>query len=120
MYQTSSSATSMAQTSNRLLSPDEVILRYPKLVNLRNFVRLAVKLGRESFFGPQLMSECTVFGHNDNPPLPKDAVEQLKKKMHSLYPIFLSSPAEFEGFWKGAVDALNHAMAKARVTVLKN
>ncbi len=33
--------------------------------------------------------------------------------MLSLYPIFSSSPAEFEGFRKGAVDSLIHAMAKA-------
>ncbi len=78
MSQTSSSTTSMAQTSNHHLSPDEVILKYPKLVNLIG--RLAVKLGRESFFSPQLMLECIVFGHNNKPPLPKDAVEQLKKK----------------------------------------
>ena len=71
--------------------------------------RLSVKLARESYFGPALMKQCTVFGCQDKPPLPKDDVENLKKMLLSLYPQFRGTPLEFEPAWKTCVDSINHA-----------
>ena len=94
-----------------LLDPDAVIKKYPKYLNLASAGRLAVRLSCESYFGKELLKKCTVIGCNDKPPLPKEKVAELKTKMLSLFPQFLSSPVEFEPIWTKCVAAINHCCA---------
>ena len=86
----------------------------PKLLSKGSIGGLAVKLARECYFGQELMSKCTVFGFKNLPALPKDRLSQLKQKLSSLHPDLITSPVEFEGYWKKAIDSMNHAMAKQR------
>ena len=65
-----------------LLDPDQVINNYPKLLSLSSIGRLSVRLAYESYFGKQLMTTSTVFGHNDKPTLPRDLVFELKKNYY--------------------------------------
>ena len=98
-----------------LLDPDQVINKYPKLLSLSSIGRLSVRLAYESYFGKQLMTNSTVFGHNDKPPLPRDLVFELKKKLLSLHPQFRSTPIEFEPYWSKCVAAINHSCAGLRI-----
>ena len=40
---------------------------------------LAAKFARESFFGKELMAQCTVMGYKEFPILPADGVQALKE-----------------------------------------
>ena len=97
-----------------LLDPDDVLRKYPKLLNLFTIGRLAVRLSCESYFGPELLKKSTVVGCNNKPPLPREKVMQLKMKLLSLFPQFLSSPVEFEPMWSKCVAAINHCSAGLR------
>ena len=79
-----------------LLDPDAVIKKYPKYLNLASAGRLAVRLSCEAYFGKEFLKKCTVIGCNDKPPLPREKVEELKSKILSLFPQFLSAPVKFE------------------------
>ena len=63
-----------------------------------------------------MLRKCTVYGHGIHPPLPKDKVMDLKKKMVSLHPHFISSPVEFEPTWTKCVNAINHCASRLRAT----
>ena len=97
-----------------LLDPDAVIKKYPKFLNLASAGRLAVRLSCEAYFGKELLKKCTVVGCNDKPPLPREKVAELKSKILSLFPQFLSSPVEFEPIWAKCVAAINHCCAGLR------
>ena len=109
-----SKLTAVQSQSQILRDPEDIIRMNPKLLSLSNIGRLTVKLGREAYFGQELMTKCTAYGYKDLPALPKDRLLQLKHKLLSLHPQFLNSPVEFESYWKTAMDSLNHAMAKNR------
>ena len=46
---------------------------------------LAVKLVRESFFGTEVMQQCTVMGHSAYPALPNAELNELKQILFSLF-----------------------------------
>ena len=113
--QTSNMSTpSRPSVEDTLLSPDQVIDKYPKLLSLSSIGRLSVRLAYESYFGKQLMAKSTVIGYNDKPPLPRDLVLELKRKLLSLHPQFRSTPIEFEPYWSKCVGAINHCCAGLR------
>ena len=103
----------MISTSNfqELLSPEEVVAKYKRMMPLSKIGRLAVKLARESFFGEELMKSSTVFGCQDKPALPKEKLGELKLFLIEQNPQFRRAPEEFEPFWKTCVDSINHACA---------
>ena len=96
------------------MHPDFVIRKYPKLLDISRAGRLAVRLACESYFGPQVLKRCTVYGQKDKDALPKDKVLELKNKILSLHPQFISSPIEFEPVWTKCVGAINHCAAGMR------
>ncbi len=83
-------------------------MKYPKLLNVSRAGRLAVRLACESYFGKEVLKKCTVYGQKGNAALPKEKVMDLKKKMMSVLPQFISSPLEFEPIWTKCVNAINH------------
>ena len=103
--------------AEKLLHPDEIIVKYPKLHNISNAGRLAVRLASKSYFGKNMLRKCTVFGQGSHPALPKDKVMELKKKILSLHPQLLSSPVEFESTWTKCINAINHCGSSLRSKV---
>lgn len=103
-------------SSNHFLEdPDEIIKKYPKLLNLANIHRLANRRSCEAYFWKDLLKKLTVVGCKDKPPLPKKTVLALKsKKLVSLFPQFISTPLEFEGIWCKCIGAINHCAANLR------
>ena len=88
----------------------------PKYLNLASASWLAVRLSCEAYFGKELLKKCTVIGCNNKPHLPREKVAELKSKILSLFPQFLSSPVEFEPtcIWTKCVAAINHCCAGLR------
>ena len=56
--------------------------------------------------------------HKDLPALPKAQLHSLKQILCSTNRKFVSSPVEFEAYWKVAVDSINQKMAKLRINAL--
>ena len=67
----------------------------------------------------ELMICCTVNGCTNKPALPKDRLDDLKKKLISLHPEFRNTPVEFGTHWKGCTDAINHACSTLQMKALK-
>lgn len=61
-----------------------------------------------------MLKKSTVYGHTDYPALPKEKVLEMKKKIMSLHPQYISSPVEFEPVWTKCVGAINHCAAGLR------
>ena len=83
------------------LHPDLVVEKYIGLKTPAMMSRLAVKLARESFFGEEVMEQCT------SQVLPKTELCNLKLYLVQLFPS-LSKP-EFEGYWKTCVTSIGQA-----------
>ena len=97
---------------SRLLTPDEVVGRHPKLVKVSNIPRLSVKLAKDSFFGTEVMAVCTVRGLGNFHGLPET---ELKQYLMSLcVPRLLTSRIEFEQTWKNCIESIGQACKAAR------
>ena len=70
-------------------------------------------LAKESFFGEDVMLQCTAKGYGDKPGLPIVKPMELKEEMRKLYPHFMHSPAEFEK-WVKISEALSQACKRLR------
>ena len=99
-----------------MASPEDVLMKYPKLNNLSRIGAMSAKLAREFYFGKNLMARSTVYGCRDRPPLPKQQVEQLKVFLMNTFK-FNKGP-DFESHWRYCIDAINHSCAAIRKSVL--
>ena len=104
----------VGKSKENLITPSEVITKYPRLRGDGKMGELATKLARECFFGKELMRQSTVLGFKDFPALPADDVKALKKTILSVCPEYHCNPHGFESLWKKCVDAINHACSKLR------
>ena len=73
---------------------------------------LAVKLAKESYFGKQLMKDCTVRGTREQPGLPAEKLAELKQFLQSLFPKMPQH--EFEATWKQCTDSIGQACKALR------
>ena len=103
------------QTDNKtvLLSPEAIIARYPRLLTLSKIGTLSVKLAKESYFGIELMSTCTVYGCRGKPALPKEILMKMKSFLLQYFNC-TKCPEDFEVHWRYCVDAINHACNSMR------
>ena len=101
-------------TSPQLLPAVEVMAKYPKLLVANKVPTLAVKLARESFFGEELMAQCTVMGCRGYPGLPYDKLCSLKETIFKRFPGYWSNAAEFQTVWVSCTDAIRQACKRFR------
>ena len=95
---------------SKLLLPDEVTAKYPKLLVKGKLSRLAVRLAQESFFGKDVMRCCTVKGNGDYHALPAGELVKLKNFMISLcVPRYFTSNASFEITWKTCIESIGQS-----------
>ena len=94
------------------LHPDQVVNKYLQLKIPAKMSTLAVKLARESFFGEEIMGNCTPQGKNDHDGLPKAQLLDLKLYLVQLFPS-VSKP-EFEGHWKTCLTFIGQACKAIR------
>ena len=100
-----------------MLTPEQVLAKYPKLRGDGKMGALAVALARECFFGEAVKSRSSVTGRGPGTtPLPPEGISEIKKVVLSLYPNYQSDMAKFEqSIWVKCRAALNHACNKYRL-----
>ena len=98
-----------------LTLPKITIERYPKLKVESRVSQLAVKLAKESFFGDDIMVQCTVAGYGKYPALPAKGMNCLKQTVFKLFPKYWSNPVEFEKTWKDCAEAVGQACKRLRL-----
>ena len=79
---------------------------------LRNIVddsegTLCQILAKEAVFGKDLLARCMVTGKGGTLVLPIQEMNNLKKKIFSLFSMYHSSPEQFEPIWKSIPQQLN-------------
>ena len=98
-----------------LISPEQVVEKYPRLLKTSKIPTLAVKLAREAYFGPSIMMKCTVRGTSGLPALPEKQLTNLKQFLYKLsVPRFVSSKVEFENVWKSSIESVGQACKNYR------
>ena len=68
---------------------------------------LAQLLARESFFGGDVMGQCTTYGYGGKPGLPEKELDEVKETVKVLYPKYYNSPHDFELAWNKCIEAMN-------------
>ena len=90
-----------------LQPPSVVVEKYKKLKARFKITTLAVKLARESFFGNDLLRQCTVMGTREFSALPQDKLLEMKQFVEGIVPT--ASPPVFEDIWQKCVTQMNQA-----------
>jgi len=98
-----------------LLSPEEVVNKNPKLLKSDKIPTLSVRLAKESFFGKNVMSRCTVRGTGSYHALPESELKALKEYVMQLcIPRFAPTKVDFEIIWKGCIESIGQACKSLR------
>uniref|UniRef100_A0A1X7SGV2 BEN domain-containing protein n=1 Tax=Amphimedon queenslandica TaxID=400682 RepID=A0A1X7SGV2_AMPQE len=98
-----------------LISPDMVVKKYEHLCKENGVGTLAVKLANESFFGADILKQCTVMGCRDIPALPLNELNELKQTIFSLFPKYWYNQAEFEAkVWNSCTNAIGQLCKRVR------
>ena len=100
---------------SKLISPQEVVDKHPQFLNWSKMSTLAVKLSKESYFGNELMSLCTVKGTGKFHALPEPLMKEFKVFLLELsVPRCVPTRLEFEVLWKDCVEAIGQACKNLR------
>ena len=100
----------------KLIDPQEVVDRNPRLLNKAKLPTLAVRLGKEAYFGPEIMILCTVRGVGSFHALPRTELDKLKSFLCKLaLPRFIDRRVEFEEVWKSCINSIGQACKNYRI-----
>lgn len=100
-----------------LISPQEVVDKYPQFLNRSKMSTLAVKLSKESYFGNEIMVLCTVKGTGKFHALPESVMKEFKLFLLELsVPRCVPTRLEFEVVWKDCLESIGQACKNLRKT----
>ena len=106
---------------NELISPRDVVLKYPTLGSASKIPTLAVRLAKEAFFGKHVMSFCTFRGIGSCHALPEAEVADMKAFLYKLcVPKHVTSKVEFENLYKKCVESVGQSCKSLRKLRLSN
>ena len=106
---------------DKLFSPQTVADKYPKLLVRSKIPTLAVKLAKEAFFGPEIMSYCTFKGVGSYHALSQAEVKEMKQFLFKLtFPSIVSSRIDFEDVWAKCVESVGQKCKMLRHRRLEN
>ena len=104
-----------SQAASALIPPHIVVNKYANLNCVSRMPTLAVKLAKESFFGDNVLIQCTVNGRREQPPLPPYTLAKLKEYLETL---FIDTQRcikpEFEGRWSKCLKSIGQACKNLR------
>ena len=98
----------------KLQDPSAVLAKHPKFRCESRIATLAVKLAKDAYFGPKILSKCTVMGERELPGLPRAELSELKKLLFLQFPNFWHSKQQFEPIWKLCIDAVGQLCKRER------
>ena len=104
----------------KLVAASYTIDQFPKLQTESRVSNLAVKLARCSFFGEDVLAQCTLMGFGKYPALPTAELNDLKQTIFSLFPKYWSNPIEFETIWKDCGEAIGQVCKRLHTVVERN
>ena len=105
---------SSAISKHRLADPDTIISRYHTFKTPQKVSTLAQKLALHSYFGKEILQQCTVQGYRDYPALPRPELMQLKQKLFLLFPQYWCSKEDFENIWSACAEAIGQLCKRLR------
>ena len=106
---------------SKLMTPQMVVNKYPKLCTGSKIPTLAVKLAKEAYFGPEVMSFCTFKGVGSCHALPQTQVKKMKDFLRTFsFPGIISSKVEFENVWSKCVESVGQKCKTLRNLRLAN
>ena len=101
--------------ASKLVEPEVVIEKYPKLMTVSKIPTLAVRLSKEAYFGKDIMALCTVRGTGAYHALPKEELSKLKMFLfHQCHPRLIGTHLDFENTWKASIEAIGQACKSLR------
>ena len=102
-------------SKENLTTVDVVLEKYPELRKENVIGKLTVKLAKESFFGDEVLIQCTVMGCRNYPALPYMRSMSSSKLFFSLFPNYRSNPVEFETkIWNQCVNSIGQLCKRLR------
>ena len=99
---------------NKLIPLVQASAKYHKLIVVSKAPTLATKLARDTFFGEDILRQCTVMGCREHPGLPIEELNELKQAVFSKFPQFWPNPVEFEDIWTQCADAIGQLCKRLR------
>lgn len=98
---------SSAIDKSKLQPPSLIINNNAHLVGKEGKVgTLALLLARESFFGEDVMAQCTTQGHGDKSGLPIVELMQLKEEIKKTFPQYWNAPQQIEYLWSKCTESI--------------
>ena len=98
-----------------LLPHKTVLKKYESLCKENVVGTLAVKLAYESFFGCEVLKQCTVMGCRNYPALPLKELNDLKQLIFSSFPKYWYNQSEFESkIWNTCTNSIGQLCKRLR------
>ena len=97
-----------------LLTMDEVVHKYHKLVKKGKVQRLALKLAHEAAFGKEVLKRCSLNGKGNYPALPAGSLNSIKQTILDTFPKYQKQPFLFESAWRRCMRSIGHSANSLR------
>ncbi len=102
-----------------LIPVNATLNKYQKLKKESTASKMAVKLAKESYFGEEVLRQCTVMGCRQYPGLPIKELNELKQTMFGLFPIYWTNNIGFDtDIWSQCVTAIGQLCKRLRSDAL--
>ena len=102
----------------KYLSAEQVTSMYSRYKNPKDVGRLAVALAKHTYFGPSVMSQCTLTGRGGTKALDRDKVDNLKANIRSIFPKLDQDPEsdqkKFSDLWSVCEESIRNRCKSLR------
>jgi len=85
---------------------------YALYKNTKDIGKLAIALAKYTYFGPQVMSQCTVTGRGSTNPLDPSKLQRLRENIRSVFPMM--DDEEFKAIWDKCKESIAGACKSLR------
>jgi len=96
-------------------SSDEVLSMYAFYKNTKDIGKLAIALAKYTYFGPEVMSQCTVTGRGSTNPLDPSKLQRLRENIRSVFPMM--DDDEFKAIWDKRKECIAGACKALRASI---
>ena len=105
-------AKSFPVSPTKCKSSDEILSMYAFYKNKKDIGKLAIALAKYTYFGPQVMSQCTVTGRGNTNPLDPSKLQRLRENIRSVFPMM--DDDEFKAIWDKCKESIAGACKSLR------
>jgi len=80
--------------------------------NTKDIGKLGIPLAKYTYFGPQVMFQCTVMGRGNRKPLDPSKLQRLRENIRSVFPMM--DDDEFKAIWDKCKESIAGACKALR------